>query len=467
MRSFRLAVGMLGISIAIAGCAGKATKPAETSGQAPGGVPLVGTFKVHPFTLDNGLRLLVVEDHTSPTLAYQTWFRVGSRDEVLNYTGLAHLFEHMMFKGTRAHPEGQYEHILEQAGAEGLNAFTSQDYTAYIQEIPSSQLELLASLESDRMVNLVVDDKSFHTELGVVQNERRFRNENNPDGMIEQEMFGLAFKKHPYHWPVVGYQEDLDRMSAENARKFYQDYYNPSHATIIMVGYVTPEHALEVVKKYYGSLPAKASPVHVVEAEPAPKETHRKMLNLNIQVQKVWIAYRVPPITHADAPKLEVLASVLSGGKSSRLQRALVETGIASSVEASNPGNEDPSLFTIAVNLQKGKKAAQAEAVVNREIQRLIRNAIPDREMERAQNRLSFDFYSGLQSSYEKARFLGYFEATANDFQKGIEFRKQVSKVTPAEMQEVTKAYFIPENKTVITALPKVVAQAPKSSKNQ
>jgi zinc protease len=449
----------LTMCLALAGCAGKATKSPETAGQAPGGVPLVGTFKVHPFTLDNGLRLLVVEDHSSPTLAYQTWFRVGSRDEVMNYTGLAHLFEHMMFKGTKAHPEGQYEHILEEAGAEGLNAFTSQDYTAYIQEIPSDKLDLLASLESDRMHNLVVNDQSFRTEVGVVQNERRFRNENNPDGMIEQELFGLAFKKHPYHWPVVGYQEDLDRMSSENAREFYQNYYNPSHATIVMVGDVTPDRALSVVKKYYGSLPGKASPPHVVEAEPAAKETRRKTLNMNIQVQKLWVAYRVPSITNPDAPKLEVLASILTGGKSSRLHRALVETGIASSVEASNPGSEDPSLFTIVVNLQKGKKAAQAEAVINREIQRLFREPISDREMERAQNRLSFDFYSGLSTSYEKARFLGYFEASANDFQKGIEFRKEIPKVTPADVQSVVKTYFVPDNRTVITALPKTVAK--------
>lgn len=191
-----LATGILSLAVLQSGCAGKKPTGNETK-PAEGGVPLVGTFKVHPFLLDNGLRLLVIEDHTSPTLAYQTWFRVGSRDEVPNYTGLAHLFEHMMFKGTTAHPDGQYERILEQAGAEGLNAFTSQDYTAYIQEVPSSKLDLVASLESDRMVNLIVTEESFRTELSVVQNERRYRNENNPDGLIEQEMYGLGFKNIP------------------------------------------------------------------------------------------------------------------------------------------------------------------------------------------------------------------------------------------------------------------------------
>lgn len=458
MRMTRIAeftFGLAAVAALAPGCAGKATKTPGTAGQTPGGVPLVGTFRVHPFTLDNGLRLLVVEDHSSPTLAYQTWFRVGSRDEVPNYTGLAHLFEHLMFKGTTDHPGGQYEHILDEAGSEGLNAFTSQDYTAYIQEVPSSKLDLVASLESDRMVNLTVNDQSFHTELGVVQNERRFRNENNPDGMIEQEMYGLAFKKHPYHWPVIGYQEDLDRMSSADARNFYKSYYSPNHATVIIVGDVTPDQALQVVRKHYGDLPSMASPTHVIEAEPPQKEPRRKTIRLNIQVEKVWVAYRVPAVTSPDAAPLEVLSSVLGNGKSSRLYRALVDTGIATSVEVNNPDAEDPSLFVIAVNLQKGKKAALAEAVIYRELRRLQRDAISPREMERAQNRLSYDYYSGLSSDYEKARYLGYFEATANSFEKGIEFRKLVTQVTPQQMLQATKTYFMPDNRTVITALPK------------
>lgn len=218
---------------------------------------------------------------------------------------------------------------------------------------------------------------------------------------------------------------------------------------------MTPDQALSTIKNYYGKLPGKVMPPHVVEAEPAQKEPRRKTIDLNIQVNKLWMAYRVPQLTDPEAPSLEVLATVLAGGKSSRLYRALVDTGIASTVEASNPGNEDPSLFTIVINLQKGKKAAQAEAIVQRELVRLQHEPISERELERAKNRLSFDYYTGLSSNYEKARFLGYFEATANSFEKGIEYRKQVLQVTPDQMQKAVKADFTPNNRTVITAVPK------------
>lgn len=441
---------LLGMALAQAGCAGKISRNGSEEV-----VPLVGTFQVHRYSLKNGLKLLVVEDHSSPTLAYQTWFRVGSRDEVPNYTGLAHLFEHMMFKGTTTHPEGEFDRILEQAGTEGLNAFTSRDYTAYIQELPKDKLDLIASLESDRMVHLVVDEQSFKTETQVVQNERRYRTENNPDGMIEQEIFGLAFKTHPYRWPVVGYQADLERMSGDDARRFYQSYYNPAHATVIVVGDVESEQVLKIVQKNYGSLPTISAPVHILEQEPVQKQPYRKNIKLNIQIEKLMIGFRVPPLVGHEIPALEVMASVLTSGKSSRLHRALVDTGIASSVDSYNPGEKDPSLFLISVNLQKGKRAAQAEEVVRRELLRLQKEPIPEREIERAKNKQSFDFYTGLSSNYQKAKFLGYFETVAGSFEKGIEIRKQIQAVTPAQLQEVARAFFVPNNRTVLTAMPK------------
>lgn len=442
-------------SIGLSGCAQKVVQAPSPVPQEGEVVPLVGNLNIHSFVLSNGLRLLVVEDHSSPTLAYQTWFRVGSHDEVPNYTGLAHLFEHMMFKGTKAHKEGEYFSILEHAGGEGVNAFTDHDYTAYVQEMPNTQLELAASMESDRMVNLVVNDEAFKTELQVVQNERRFRTENNPDGTIEQNLFGLAFKSHSYHWPVIGYQEDLDRMSAEDARAFYVAHYNPSHATIIVAGDVNPEATLAVIKKYYGAIPANTAPVPAVTPEPMQKEARRQNIKLNIQVEKLAVAYRVPSINDPEAPALEVLSAILSGGKSSRLHRALVETGIASSIEANSPDNKDDSLFVISSNLQKGKKAAQAEAAIQREINRILHEPVSEKELERARNRMSYDYYTSLSSNGERARFLGYFEATANSFKKGIEFRKAVQEVTPEQVQKAAQHYFVSQNRTVLTASPK------------
>jgi zinc protease len=439
----------------LAACSGKPTKVATESPAGPDTVPLVGDFKVHRYSLDNGLRLLVVEDHSSPTFAYQTWFKVGSRDETMGRTGLAHLFEHMMFKETKNHKDGEFDRLLEGAGAEGENAFTSRDYTAYVQEMPSDKLDLLMSLESDRMVNLMVNDAAFKTEREVVQNERRFRNENSPDGTMYQDIFDAAFTKHSYHWPVIGYQKDLDAMTSENARAFYRAYYSPNHATVVVVGDVDPATVLAKAKQYYGAIPGQVSPAHDIPAEPVQKGVRRRTLKLNIQVEKLLIGYHIPGVLDQDIPAIGVLSSVLTGGKSSRLSRALVDTGIASAVDTYDLEDKDPSLLIFIANMQKGKHAAQAESVIHKEIARLIKAPVSDEELQRAKNRVTFGFYEGLGSNSEKARFLGHYEAIAGDFTLGLQRFHQVQKVTAADVQAVAKRYLTPANRTVITGVRK------------
>lgn len=465
MRPFQKSASLLSVltlsTSLLSGCAGSAVKPTEKTAEGQA-IPLVGSSTVHRFTLDNGLRLLVVEDHSSPTFAYQTWYRVGSRDEIPGHTGLAHLFEHMMFKETKNLKDGQFDKILEQAGVEGENAFTSRDYTAYIQELPRTgrgtsddKLELITRLESDRMVNLVVDEKAFKTETDVVQNERRFRNENSPDGLMFQELFELAFTKHPYHWPVVGYQPDLDSMHASDAVEFYRAYYSPNHATVIIVGDVTPEGALAAVKKHYGDLPGQATPVHPIPAEPEQTSARHKLLKLNMKTEKLLMGYHIPAAVADDIPAISLAQILLTGGKSSRLHRALVDTGIATSVEAYAMDDKDPTLLVIQCNLQEKKKAAQAETIILREISRLAQQAPGEKEMERARNNVNYEFYSGLDSSYEKARFLGTYEALAGNFEKGLEIQKKTLAVTAPEVQAVLKRYFRPTNRSVITGVPK------------
>jgi zinc protease len=443
-------------ALGFAGCAQKKTElnpPNHVLQSAV--IPFVGSFKVNRYVLDNGLRLLVLEDHSSPTFAYETWFKVGSHDELAGHTGLAHLFEHLMFKGTTHHPEGEFDKLLEAAGAEGENAFTSRDYTAYVQELPKDKLALIASLESDRMVNLVVNEKSFRTELEVVQNERRFRNENSPDGIMYQDIFGLAFTKHPYHWPVIGYQKDLEAMSAQDAENFYRSYYSPNHATIIIVGDVDPTNVVETIEKYYGSIPGQAAPSHTVETDDPQTAAKHETLKLNIQVDKLLMGYRVPDILNTDVPALEVVQTILTGGKSSRLSRALVDTGIADSVDAYDIDDKDPSLFIFQVNLQKGKRPSIAEAAVLREIGKLAKQLVPDAEIERAKNRLQFNFFEGLGSNGEKARFMGHFEAVANDFRAGLQMQAKTQTVTAADIQAVVKRYLDPKNRSVITGVRK------------
>lgn len=418
-------------------------------------VPFTGSLKIHRYLYPNGLRLLISEDHSSPTFAYQTWYRVGSRDEELGKTGLAHLFEHMMFKETKHLKEGEFDKILEKAGAEGENAFTSRNYTAYIQELPSSQLDLIAGLEASRMVDLVINQKSFDTEREVVQNERRFRNENSPDGLMDQELFSLAFKVHPNHWPVIGWQEDLTRMSVNDALSFYRNHYKPENATVIIAGDVDPEATSLLIQKHYGSLTNPPFTPPAIPKEPEQSSPKRKKMNLNIQVEKLFIGYRIPEIIHPDIPALSVLQAVLAGGKSSRLHRALVDTGIASQVESFDLDDKDPSLLTFIVNLQKGKHAAQAETALLNEIAHLAKAPPSSSEMERAKNRITFNFYDGLDSNYEKAVFLGRFEALLGDFQKGLHHYEAIQSVTADEVQRVAKTHLDPKNRTVISGAPK------------
>ncbi|MGE0615384.1 MAG: M16 family metallopeptidase [Bacteriovoracia bacterium] len=417
--------------------------------------PFIGKFQVYRKTFPNGLKLLVVEDHTSPTFAYQTWFRVGSRNEVPQYTGLAHLFEHMMFKATKTRPEGTFDRTLEEAGAEGENAFTSHDYTAYIQELPKNKLAMIAELESDRMTNLIVNEQAFKTETEVVQNERRFRTENNPDGLMYQTLFETAYQKHPYKWPVIGYQADLNRMAAADAVAFYQKHYSPATATIVVVGDVDPAEVSRTVEKHYGHLPKHALPEMNLEVEPAQTTIRRKNLPLDVQVEKLYMAYHVPPANSPDSAAFEVLQGILTEGKGSRLALKLVDTSVASGVESGSYQGADPTLFVFHVNLQEKRRAAEAEAIINSTLADLMKKPVPAAELERAKNLMNFTFYQNLTSNSAKANFLGRYETVMGDFRGGLKIQEQIAAVTSEDVQRVVKTYFKPAVRTIIRGMPK------------
>lgn len=406
------------------------------------------------FRLENGLQILVVEDHSSPTFAYQTWFHVGSKNEKKGKTGLAHLFEHMMFKETTHLKDGEFDRLLEQAGAEGENAFTSRDFTAYVQEMPASQLDLIARLEADRMVNLKVDAHALKTETSVVQNERRFRNENSPDGTMYQEIFTLAFDKHPYHWPVIGYQEDLDSMTPDDALSFYRTFYSPNHATIIVAGDVNSTQVIDTIRKYYGKLKSQPEPERPSPDDIPITAPRTQVMKLNIQVQKLMMAYRIPGANNADRAALNVLRGVLTGGKSSRLARALINAGIVTDVDSFDLDDEHPTLLLIGANLQKGKTASQAEKVILQEIARLTREGPTHQELERVKNRMEMAYYERLDSNKERAEFLGLFETTTGDYRHGLELMDRVKAIQATDVKRVALQYLNPQTRIVITGVP-------------
>jgi zinc protease len=418
-------------------------------------IPFAGSFQVKRTKLQNGLKLLILNDDSSPTFAYQTWFNVGSRHETYGKTGLAHLFEHLMFKGPTHHPDGEFDSLLEQAGAQEENASTSNDYTDYIQELPKAGFDMIASLEADRMTHLIVDEKSFKTEREVVQNERRFRKENSAEGTLYQTLFETAFTNHPYHWPVIGYEQDLNVMGAQDARDFYERYYSPDRATVVIVGDIDPERAYRKIEREYGSIPPKNTVDAAISAEPEQMAQRRKRLELNIETEKLWMAFKVPGAASPDTSAFEAFQGLLSEGNNSRLVRALIDSGIASTVGTGTLSMKDPGLFLITISLQKGKSALLAESIVLRELERMKANLVPQEELTRAKNMMRFRYLEHLSTAGQRARFIGHTEVVLGGLERGIELQNRIYDLTPEQIKDAASRYFNTSKMTVIVSVPK------------
>src|SRR2546422_5079437 len=327
----RALVFLIGLSAAL--------KPAGAAEAAP------PAFDVTEATLDNGLRVLVLEDHRSPVVSVQVWYRVGSRNERPGATGIAHFLEHMMFKGTPTHGRGQFARIVEQNGGQD-NAFTSQDVTSYFVNIAADKLDLVIELEADRMHNLLLDPKEIDSERQVVIEERRTRTEDDPGGFLGEEVASIAFKAHPYGSPIIGWQEDIARITPEEIRAFYRTYYVPNNAMVVAVGDFRAGEVLERIKRRFGGIPRGAAPPPVLTVEPPPNGERRVVVRKQAELPIVYLAYHVPNQRSNDAAPLEVLSTILSGGRASRLYRHLVyERRLA--LEAGG----DYSYFSIDPNL--------------------------------------------------------------------------------------------------------------------
>lgn len=439
---------LLSFTAVLTGCASAPRAISE------GTTKFVGSSKVHRFKLPNGLKVLVLEDHSSPTFAYHVWYNVGSKDEVRGHTGLAHFFEHLMFKGTKNHKDGEFDRALESAGAEGENAFTSRDYTGYIQSLPKDKLDLIVSLEADRMNNLLVSEEGVKTEREVVQNERRFRKENSPDGQLYERLYQIAYTKHNYQWPVIGYEADLIAASRESFENFYKRFYAPNNATVVVVGDVDPGKVIATVEKYYG--PLKASKIDRKEPPKEPEQTAERSETkpLKVEVEKLMLGYKSVDVNSPDMPALEVLRGVLAEGKGSRLYRKLVDAGIATEADIENSEARFPGLFIFFVNMQKGKTAQQAITVIENEIKNVIAGKVTKEEIARAVAMHRFGVYDTMASNYRKAHFLGFYETVAGRFERGVEILEGVKRIDAKELARVAKKYLRKESRNVLVGVP-------------
>ena len=416
------------------------------------------------FTLSNGMTLIVRPDRRAPTVVHMVWVRVGSIDEVSGTSGVAHVLEHMMFKGTPSLAPGEFSRRMAALGARE-NAFTSRDNTAYHQQLPSNKLETVMRLEADRFANNQWSDEEFKRELEVVKEERRQRTEESPRARMFEAFNALSFQAHPYRRPIVGWMSDLDAMTPQDARDFYRRWYVPANAAVVIAGDVDVAQVRALAEKIYGQLPARAVPARKPQDEPEQSGPRRMEYRAAADQALVALAYKVPrwtagdTATDQDALALTVLSAVLDGYSGARLERTLVQGApgqrIADSAGASyGLMGRGPQQFMLTAVPAAGVTPAAAEAALKAELQRIARDGIAADELKRVITQWTAGEVYQLDSVFNHARELGSYWVDGMPIDSGERLVARLRTVTPAQVQSVAQRYFGDEQLTTAVLVP-------------
>jgi len=411
-------------------------------------------FTTH--TLGNGLKVILLEDHAAPVINLQVWYHVGAKDERAGHTGFAHLFEHLMFKGSAHVGPDEHSRIIEAAGGFD-NASTYDDYTNFFETFPSNYLERVLWLEADRMGSLNVDEANFKSEREVVKEERRVRVDNQPYGLLEEDLRAAAFRVHGYHHTAIGSIADLDKSTIEDVRDFFNTFYKPNNATLIIVGDFNSEGALGWAKKYFEGIPASAKPIPRIDTS-EPAQTEERVVNKsysNTPLPAVVIGYKIPARYAPDAYPLDLAANILAGGESSRLYQTLVyKEQIA--VQAAGFGNftEDPNLFWAYAIMNQGHTAEEGQKAVVAVLDELKTKPVEAREFDKAENQEISGFILGRNTDEEKAVALGAAAVIGKNPDLVNTELGQYLKLTPADVQRAAGEYFVPQHATILLVKP-------------
>ena len=407
-------------------------------------------------TLPNGLQVVFLEDHSTPIVHAEMWYHVGSKNERTGRTGFAHLFEHMMFKGSKnVEPEGHPSWISSVGGQS--NAYTNEDATVFWQTFPAQYLPLVLWLEADRMASLRIEEKVFQTEREVVKEERRMRVENQPYGRLNEIVYDQAFTVHPYKHPTIGSMKDLEAASIEDVRDFFKTYYVPNNATLVLVGDFDTKEAGALVQQYLGRIPKSVKPVpRDIPQEPPQTQERRVRLEESWPLPAVVVAHHITFDGHADSYPLHIASKVLSDGESSRIYKKLVyEKQLA--LAAFGGGNiiEDPNLFFAVAIVQPGQKPEEAVNALIAELDRLRNEPISEAELQQAKNQFARDYILSRESNKDKASHLGHAVVIHDDVKTADGEFDIFMNTTPADVQRVARTYFKPENRLVLTIMPR------------
>ena len=425
---------------------------------APAAAAPPSQTKPHPLaiqsrTLPNGLRLLLVEDHSTPILNLQVWYHVGSKDERPGRTGFAHLFEHLMFKGSAHVGADEMSRIIEAAG--GIdNAYTNDDVTVFWETVPSNYLERMLWLEADRMASLNVDQANFTSEREVVKEERRLRVENPPYGRIFEDLYAIAFTVHPYHHTTIGSMADLDKATLADVREFYSLFYRPDNATILVVGDVTPDQCFAWAEKYFGGIPKPSQPVprqNLVEPPQTTEKTIVKSYGANSPLPAVIEGYKMPAAFTPDYYPLNLASSILSNGESSWLYRSLVyESQVAT--QAAGVGNftEDPNLFFAFAVLNQGKTPDEGKKAIEAVLDRMRERPVSARDLDKAKNQVLAGEIFAREGDQQTGDAIGFAAVIGKDPDLVNRDADLYLRVTADDIERVAREYFVPARRTVM-----------------
>lgn len=413
------------------------------------------TLRAARFRLDNGLRVVMMPDQRAPVFAYQTWFGVGSRDEDPDHTGIAHLFEHLMFKGTKRFAQGVFDTEMEQRGAQ-TNAATWVDWTAYTEALATQgdNLATVIAFEADRMLGLVLDEETFRSELEVVKNERRMAVEDSVAGMVTERLFSLAYQRHPYRWPTIGSMAHLEATTLDELQDFYRRFYSPNNAVVVVVGDLDPTDVLTQVAGAYGAFAPQDIERRPREAEPAQNAPRLEHMRAPMATPMVAMAYHIPPQDHRDHPALEVIADALTIGDSARLYRRLViDEKLATNVDGFVTPFADPGLFEISINAREGADPMRIVEVVQEELDALSQGLTP-LEREKAQNDIEISTWMELKDAEGCADALGHFETNFSDYRLAFSAMDRVQAVQPEDLVRVAQVCLGAHNRSTVIAVP-------------
>lgn len=409
---------------------------------------------VHETRLANGLKIIIKEDHRAPVVVSQVWYKVGSSYEYGGLTGISHVLEHMMFKGTPNHPPGDFSRLIAAQGGRE-NAFTARDYTAYFQQLESSRLPISFALESDRMRHLTLDEEEFAKELQVVMEERRLRTDDNPQSMLWEAFTATAWQASPYHHPIIGWMNDLEHLNVADLRHWYQTWYAPNNATLVVVGDVEPEAVIALAQQHFGPLKASTLSPPKPQQEPPQRGERRIIVKAPANLPYLLMGYKVPSLKTADAKwkpyALDVLAAVLDGGDSARLPRELVRgQQIAAGLGAGYSGSSRlDNLFTFSGTPAQGHDIAALELAIKAQIKRLQNEPVSSSELARIKAQVTAAKVYELDSVFYQAMQIGALETVGLDWRLLEEYPQRIAAVTSDQVMAVAREYLIDDSLTV------------------